>query len=108
MNVSNMYLETFVPILDLQKTSESPCNKLSNTSFWWMIMLSPRALFMVLSYVHQSEQLGAVGKITQMTSASYKKIEVDEASWMKASLNETKTLLTDSWKGYVAQKVYRV
>ena len=33
MNVSNMYLETFVPILDLQKTSESPCNKLSNTSF---------------------------------------------------------------------------
>ena len=70
-----------------------------------MIMLSPRALFMVLSYVHQSEQLGAVGKITQMTSASYKKIEVDEASWMKASLNETNTFLTDSRKGYVALEV---
>ena len=68
-------------------------------------MLSPRALFMVLSYVHQSEQLGAVGKITQMTSASYKKIEVDEASWMKASLNETNTFLTDSRKGYVALEV---
>ena len=60
---------------------------------------------MVLSYVHQSEQLGAVGKITQMTSASYKKIEVDEASWMKASLNETNTFLTDSRKGYVALEV---
>ena len=104
MNVSNMYLETFVPILDLQKTSESPCNKLSNTSFWWMIMLLPKAL-MIISYVHQSVQLGAVGKITQMTSASYKKIEVDEASWMKASLNETNTFLTDSRKGYVALEV---
>ena len=61
-------------------------------------MLYPKALFVVLSYVHQSVQLGMV---TQMTSASYKKIEVEENSWMEASWNETKTFLTDSQqKGY--------
>ena len=60
-------------------------------------MLYPKALFVVLSYVHQSVQLG---KVTQMTSASYKSIEVEENSWMEASLNETKTFLTDSQKGY--------
>ena len=60
-------------------------------------MLYSKTLFVVLSYVHQSVQLG---KVTQMTSASYKSIEVEENSWMEASLNETKTFLTDSQKGY--------
>lgn len=60
-------------------------------------MLYSKTLFVVLSYVHQSVQMG---KVTQMTSASYKSIEVEENSWMEASLNETKTFLTDSQKGY--------
>ena len=60
-------------------------------------MLFSETLLFILSYVHQSVQLGMV---TQMTSASYKKIEVEENSWMEASWNETKTFLTDSQKGY--------
>ena len=63
-------------------------------------MLS-ETLFFFLSYVHQSVQLG---KITQMTSASYKSIEVDEDSWMQASWNESKIFHTDSTKGYVCTR----
>ena len=52
----------------------------------------------------QLQALQDVGKITQMTSASYKKIEVEEASWMLASRNEAKIFLTDDIKGYVLCK----
>ena len=64
-------------------------------------MLYPKALFVVLSYVHQSVQLG---KITQKTSASYKSVEVDEDSWMQASWNESTIYHTDSTKGYVCTR----
>ena len=64
-------------------------------------MLYPKALFVVLSYVHQSVQLG---KITQMTSALYKRIEVDETSWMQASWNEAKIFHTNNTKGYVCTR----
>ena len=70
-------------------------------------MLFPKTLLIVLCCVHKSVQLQAVedvGENTPMTSASYKKIEVEEASWMLASWNETKTLLTDNITGYVALK----
>ena len=55
------------------------------------IMLLSMTLFVVLSKVHQSLQQGI---ITQMISASYKNIEVEYDSWIKASLYENKTLLT--------------
>ena len=64
-------------------------------------------LLVVLCCAHHSVQLQAVedvGEITQMTSASYKKIEVEEASWMLASWNETNTYLADNIKWYVVLK----
>ena len=64
-------------------------------------MLFPMTLLILLCCVHQSVQLQAVqdvGRITQMTSASYKKIEVEEESWMLASWNETNTYLADNIK----------
>ena len=60
-------------------------------------MFFTKALFIVLCCVHQSVQIGVV---TQMTSASYKEIEVEEDSWMVASCNEAQTFLTNSTKGY--------
>ena len=66
-------------------------------------MLLPMTLFLVLSNVHQSLQQGI---ITQMSSASYKKIEVDYDSWMEASLDETKTFFTDGREGYAASSFY--
>ena len=53
-------------------------------------MLLSGTLFVVLSYVHQSLQQGIT---TQMRSASYKNIEVEYDSWIKASLYKNKTLL---------------
>ena len=44
----------------------------------------------------QSLQLGID---TEMTSATYKKIEVEEKSWIEASQNETKTFSMDNMKG---------
>ena len=67
-----------------------------------MTMFVTYTMFMVLSYVHQSVQSG---RVTQITSALYKTIEVEKPSWMEASLNETHTFLTDSRKGYVALMV---
>ena len=64
-------------------------------------MLFSETLLFILSYVHQSVQLG---KITQMTSALYKSVEVDEPSWMQASWNEANIFLTDSTKGYVCTR----
>ena len=66
-------------------------------------MLLPMTLFVVLSKVHQSLQQGIS---TQMSSASYKKIEVEYDSWMEASLNEAKIFLTDSRPGYAAPSFY--
>ena len=60
-------------------------------------MLLPTTLFLVLSKVHQSLQQDIS---TQISSASYKKIDVDYDSWMKASLNETKIFLIDSRQRY--------
>ena len=54
--------------------------------------------FIVLSLVHLCAAV-QLGKATQMTSASYKKIEVEVNSWMLASLNETMTFLTDDASG---------
>ena len=54
-------------------------------------MLLSMTLFVVLSKAHQSLQQGI---IPQMISASYKNIEVEYDSWIKASLYENKTLLT--------------
>ena len=71
------------------------------------MMLFLKTLLIVLCCVHHSVQLQAgqeVGKITQMTSASYKKIEVEEESWMLASWNETNTFLADNIKWYVVLK----
>ena len=65
-------------------------------------MLLPMTLFLVLSNVHQSVQQG----ITQMSSASYKKIEVDYDSWMEASLDETKTFFTYGREGYAPSSFY--
>ena len=62
-------------------------------------MLLPMTLFVVLSNAHQSLQQGIS---TQMSSASYKKIEVEYDSWMEASINETKIFVTDSRQGYAA------
>ena len=62
-------------------------------------MLLPTTLFLVLSTVHQSLQQDIS---TQISSASYKKIDVEYDSWMKASLNETKIFLIDSRQWYVA------
>ena len=59
-------------------------------------MLFPYTLLVILSFVPQSLQLGID---TEMTSATYKKIEVEEKSWMEASLNETKTFSMDNMKG---------
>ena len=59
-------------------------------------MLFPYPLLVILSFVPQSLQLGID---TEMTSATYKKIEVEEKSWMEASLNETKTFSMDNMKG---------
>ena len=66
-------------------------------------MLLPLTLFVVLSNAHQSLQQGIS---TQMSSASYKKIEVENDSWMEASLNEAKIFLTDSRPGYAAPSFY--
>ena len=66
-------------------------------------MLLQMTLFVVLSKVHQSLQQGIS---TQMSSASYKKIEVEYDSWMEASLNEAKIFLTDSRPGYAAPSFY--
>ena len=60
-----------------------------------MISLT-QTLFIVLCIVHSSVQLN---NILQMTSASYKRIEVEEESWMQASGNESRTFLTDNIKG---------
>ena len=59
-------------------------------------MLFPYTLLVILSFVPQSLQLGID---TEMTSATYKKIEVEEKSWMEASQNETKTFSMDNMKG---------
>ena len=59
-------------------------------------MLFPYTLLVILSFVPQSLQLGID---TEMTSATYKKIEVEEKSWIEASLNETKTFSMDYMKG---------
>ena len=66
-------------------------------------MLLQMTLFVVLSKVHQSLQQGIS---TQMSSASYKKIEVEYDSWMEACLNEAKIFLTDSRPGYAAPSFY--
>ena len=59
-------------------------------------MLFPYTLLVILSFVPQSLQLGID---TEMTSATYKKIEVEEKSWREASQNETKTYSMDNMKG---------
>ena len=59
-------------------------------------MLLPYTLLVILSFVPQSLQLGID---TEMTSATYKKIEVEEKSWIEASQNETKTFSMDNMKG---------
>ena len=59
-------------------------------------MLFPYTLLVILSFVPQSLQLGID---TEMTSATYKKIEVEEKSWIEASLNETTTFSMDNMKG---------
>ena len=59
-------------------------------------MLFPYTLLVILSFVPQSLQLGID---TEMTSATYKKIEVEEKSWIEASQNETKTFSMDNMKG---------
>ena len=59
-------------------------------------MLFPYTLLVILSFVPQSLQLGID---TEMTSATYKKIEVEEKSWLEASQNETKTFSMDNMKG---------
>ena len=61
-------------------------------------MLFPKVPFYVLSLVHLCASV-QLGKMTQMTSTSYKKIEVELDSWMLASLNETMTFLTDDANG---------
>ena len=60
--------------------------------------LFPKLPFIVLSLVHLCASV-QLGKATQMTSASYKKIEVEVDSWMLASLNETMTFLTYDARG---------
>ena len=59
-------------------------------------MLFPYTLLVILSFVPQSLQLGID---TEITSATYKKIEVEEKSWIEASQNETKTFSMDNMKG---------
>ena len=67
-------------------------------------MLLPMTLFVVLSNTQQSLQQGIS---TQMSSASYKNIEVEYDSWMEASLNETKIFSTDSRQEYAALSFYQ-
>ena len=59
-------------------------------------MLFPDTLLVVLSFLPLSLQLGIE---SEMTSATYKEIEVEEKSWLEASQNETKTFSMDNMKG---------
>ena len=68
-------------------------------------MYLPMTLFVVLSNAHQSLQQGIS---TQMSSASYKKIEVEYDSWIEGSLNETKIFSTDSRQEYAALSFYHL
>ena len=91
--------ETLVLFMDIQSNWESLFNKLFIRIILKRTMLLSTTLLVVLFNVRQSLQQGI---ITQMSSASYKKIEVEYDSWMTASLNEANTFLPDSTQGYAA------
>ena len=85
--------------MDIQSNWESLFNRPFIRIILKRTMLLSTTLLVVLSNVRQSLQQGI---ITQMSSASYKKIEVEYDSWMTASLNEANIFLPDSTQGYAA------
>ena len=86
--------------MNIQSTRESLFNRLPISIILKRTMLLSKTLFFVLSNAHKSLQQGIS---TQMSSASYKKIEVDYDSWTEASLDEAKTFFTDNRRRYDAE-----